>query len=116
MLTSIQLSGQSILINSFQVKAVLKDRAELEMRRKDAMVDSIATQQLLNAYYYKDSALQQSVKALQESDRIGQDYHSLYVETDKRLAAVKKEARKQKVLKWCGFGLAGLIAVLAATR
>lgn len=116
MLTSTALSGQYIQINSFQVKAVLRDRAELEMRRRDAVTDSVAFQDLLRAYYYKDSALVQAGKALQESDRIAQDWHGLLSESDKRLTVAKKEVRKQKVLKWVGFGLAGLIAILAATR
>lgn len=108
--------SQSILINSFQVKSVLKDRAELEMRRKDAVIDSIANFNLLQAYNYKDSALQQSTKALKEADRIGQDWHGLKVISDDNLKVAKKEARKQRFLKWVGFGGMALIAVLAASR
>lgn len=113
-LTSIQLSGQSILISSHQVRSVLKDRAELEMRRADAIADSIATQELLRAYYYKDSALRYSEKAREEADRIAQDWHSLSVINGVQAGAYKKEARKQKRLKWLGLAGMAIFAALAA--
>ena len=77
-------------------------------------MDSIYTAQveaLTKAYYYKDSALVQSEIAVRESERIGQDYAGLYHESDKMLAASKKEVKRQKLLKWVGLG-AGILIVI----
>ncbi len=110
MLTSTQLSGQSILINSHQVKAVLKDRAELDLRRSNAITDSVATHALLMAYMYKDSALRASVRAIEEADFKAHDYWAMNEVSKQRIEAQRKEIRKQKRLKFI-FLLSGAIFV-----
>ncbi len=115
LITSISSFSQ-ISLSEKTAKLVLKDLAELDKRRALSINDSTKIVALTQAYYYKDSALTASIKATEEADRIAQDWHGISSEKDKNLSTAKKEIRKQKILKWCGFGLAGLIAILAATN
>lgn len=107
------LFAQNIQITEHQARAILKDRAELKMLRVRVVLDSVANAALFNAYYYRDSALQDSIRAREEADQIAQDYHSLYNVADNQLGQARKEVRKQKVVKWVAIGAASLIAILA---
>ncbi len=111
LLKSTLLLGQDIRLTEKVAKLVLNDLSELDRRRKESVLDSMTISALNHAYYYKDSALQASRKALEQSDRIAQDFHATSNIKDKELGQAKKEIRKQKFLKWCGFGLAAIIGI-----
>lgn len=76
-----------------------------------AKTDSVAYQDLLLAYNYKDSAFRASQFANQESYRVAQSYAEMYHESDKALSEAKKEVRRQKRLKWV-FVAAGAVMVV----
>lgn len=110
------LSGQSFSKSEWEIisLAILDEHAEVIRLRTDAVTDSIAYQDLLTAFYFKDSSLQQSQKATADAQRIGNDFLALGSITEEQLAKAKKDLRKQKALKWLGFGLAGLSVILFA--
>ena len=113
-----QLFSQSIQketdirINSFQARAILKNYAELGQLRGIIRIDSGQIDALTKAYYYKDSAFQSMTKAQVESSNVAQEYHAMYVQSDKSLSAAKKEIRRQKRIKILTMIGAGVIVLI----
>lgn len=114
LLGSQRLLSQDIRISTKIAKAVLKDLADLDRLRADYKTDSVVIAKLTLAYTYKNEALQKSIRAGIEADRIAQDYHHLYVISDIEVGLQKKEVKRQTFLKWIGFGVAGLVVILSA--
>jgi hypothetical protein len=83
------------------------------MRREVAKTDSIAYQDLLLAYNYKDSAFRASQFANQESDRVAQSYAEMYHESDKSLTMTKKEVRRQKRIKIITMIVSGAVILIS---
>lgn len=98
-------------LDSRRLRLILKDLAELDMRRKNAVVDSLFSAKILQAYHFKDSALVASQKATVEAERIGSDYKGLLGEKEKELTQANKEVKKQRLLKFLFLGL-GVVGVV----
>lgn len=93
---------------------ILNDLSELDKLRKDKVIDSVAHQDLLKAYHFKDSTLKKSMTALSEADSVGQDFKRLYGIAEVEASRAKKDIKKQKFLKWVFLAGAGLIIILMA--
>lgn len=88
---------------------VLDLKSENKMLKADDKADSSAIVNYKEAYAAKDSALCQCEKALEAQQ-------GLTAIANQNTANEKKEAKKQGFLKWVGFGVAGIFAVLASTK
>lgn len=108
-------TGQ-IQLGERKAKLILRDLAELDRRRQDAALDSMEIHALKLAYNYKDSALISCRSAIVIAARIERDKDGIIAIQDKKLDQARKELRKQKFLKWVGFGLAAIAITLAATK
>ncbi len=106
-------SGQDIHLTEKVAKQVLNDLAELDRRRKEAVLDSMEIHALKLAYSYKDSALYACRSAVVIAARIERDKDGELGIREKELIQAKKEVRAQKRLKWLGFGIAALVVILS---
>lgn len=112
-LSSIVASGQGIQISDRQAKLILKDLTELDMRRKEAVLDSIEKARLTLAYNYSKIETAKALEANKEAHNQIDEHREIIVAKDKELLATKRELRKQKRIKWLGFGVAALVVVLS---
>ena len=113
--SGIASSGQSFSASEWDriSLGILNMRSENLKLKAEAAIDSTTIQELTRAYYYKDSAFVKCKEAVQESTRIAQDNHALYLIREQEVKDAKKEIRKQKRLKWLSLGL-GIFGLLAA--
>ncbi len=119
LISSIPLFSQPIqrdraisTLNEHQVRAILKDHAELEMLREVRRIDSISYANMVTAYYFKDSAYQAMTQAQQATHESAQAYAELYHNSDKTVSGLKKEVRRQKRLRILTMVGAGVIVLL----
>lgn len=102
LIKSIPLSAQGTrTVATFRLRAALKDLAELDRRRKDSKADSITILDLNHAYEELKMALAECREAVAQG--------AIIAENDKQLLRLANKAlRKQKVLKWIGWGVAAV--------
>lgn len=100
-----------ITLSERTAKRVLNDLAALDLCTRNSKADSAMIVGLATAYHYKDSALQEAVKAYNESNRIGQDWHKMYSVSEVQAGVYRKAYRKQKLLKWLAVAGMGLVCV-----
>lgn len=81
------------------------------MRRADAKTDSIEIAELTLAYTYKSKSLVECEQAVALSREITNDTRLQLDQANQRLNNATKEVKKQKFLKWVGFGLAAILTV-----
>lgn len=114
-LFSYSVTGQ-IRLSDRVGKLILKDLAELDRRRKEAFLDSMSISALNLAYQAKSTALNQARSAINELEGLRNDERGLLEIQEAKNKTFVKEVKKQKFLKWLGFGGMALVATIAITK